>query len=189
VITGASEGIGRAYSEELARRGINVFLISRSEQKLRTLGERLENEYNIKTTIFPIDLLKDGTEENEIFKTMISNIKALKENIMILVNNVGVNYDHPELFHEMSVKADEEIINLNILRSLQLTKNIIPQMIERKEGYIVNLSSITALTPFPLLSVYAASKAFIHSFSMSLNYEYKQYGIYSQSVTPSFVVC
>lgn len=117
---------------------------------------------------------------------LVSTIKD--KEISILVNNVGVSHGHPEYFSEMSEGTIETIVNVNILNTLRLTHAILPGMVERKRGLIMNLGSFSGETPIPLLQTYSASKAFLKTWSMSLAAEVAKQGVDVQLLNTFFVV-
>lgn len=180
VITGATDGIGKAYGRELASRGLDIILISRNLERLQNTARELEKNYGVNTLIIQADF----TEQN--IYTSIQNQLEGKE-IGILVNNVGAMYDLPDRFLDVPEKKLWELININVASVIMMTRIVLPQMVNRKGGYIVNMSSIASLSPLPLMAVYSASKVFIDWFSRALNYEYKDKGIVVQSLIPSYV--
>lgn len=108
--------------------------------------------------------------------------------IGVLVNNVGISYDYPEFFDQLDDATVSALININIIVATQMTRIVLPGMIERKKGgAIVNLSSFSGAFPVPLLTVYSATKAYIDFFSKGLHQEYKSKGIDVQSVIPAMV--
>ncbi|XP_007429327.1 very-long-chain 3-oxoacyl-CoA reductase isoform X1 [Python bivittatus] len=184
VITGATDGIGKAYAEALARRGMKVALISRSQEKLDKVASEIKDKFKVETKTIVADF---GNREN-----IYSNIKAGLEGleIGILVNNVGASYDYPEYFLEIP-DLDNKIdmlININIISMCKMTQLVLPRMVERSKGIIINVSSMSGVIPFPFLNLYSASKAFQSFFSQALGVEYKDKGILVQTVQPYFVV-
>jgi len=180
VVTGASDGIGKAYAQQLAKNGLNVVLVSRTLSKLEAVAKEIESEYKVETRVIDVDF-KGG---KDIYVKIENNIQDLE--VGILVNNVGISYDSPEYF--LSIPNRDQIlidlIDCNIHSVLNMTKMILPQMVERGTGAIINISSLSALTPTPLITVYAATKAFVHKFSDDLDTEYNKNGIIVQSVLP-----
>ncbi|XP_075715383.1 very-long-chain 3-oxoacyl-CoA reductase-like isoform X2 [Rhinoderma darwinii] len=184
VVTGATDGIGRAYALELARRGFDVVLISRTLEKLQKVAEEIEKQSRRKTKIIQMDF----TGGSEIYPKVEKALKDL--DIGILVNNVGMNYysgvtrflDVPDIN-----KRIDDIVNCNVLSMVQMTKIVLPKMVQRKKGVIINLSSAAGARPYPKVTMYGATKVFMDFFSRSLYSEYKADGIIVQSVLPHLV--
>ncbi|XP_028654032.1 very-long-chain 3-oxoacyl-CoA reductase-B-like [Erpetoichthys calabaricus] len=184
VVTGATAGIGEAYAHELARRGLNIVLISRNMKKLKNVAAEIKRQHNRDTQIIQADF----TEGLSLYDSIEEQLKGLE--IGILVNNVGMTYAISfARFLDTSNPAKKitEILNCNILSTTQMSRIVLPQMIQRKKGLIINLSSETASTPFPMINMYASTKIFINYFSEALNAEYMDKGIIVQCVMPFFV--
>ncbi|XP_066514950.1 hydroxysteroid (20-beta) dehydrogenase 2 [Hoplias malabaricus] len=184
VVTGATSGIGRAYALELAKRGLDIVLISRSEKKLSNVANEIESQYGRKTRIIQVDF----TEGPSIYPAIAQQLADLE--VGILVNNVGMNYASM-FMHFLDIPDPEqkitEVINCNILSVTQMSRLILPQMIKRGKGLIINMSSEAASQPQPMLAVYSATKIFVTYFSRCLHAEYSSHGIIVQCVAP-FVV-
>ncbi|XP_040271174.1 very-long-chain 3-oxoacyl-CoA reductase-B-like isoform X3 [Bufo bufo] len=184
VVTGASDGIGKAYAKELARRGLDVVLISRNVEKLQKVADEIEKESRRKTKIIQLDF----TGGPEIY---LKVEKALKDlDIGILVNNVGMIFSSEGCrFLEVPNinKWINDIMNCNVLSMVQMTKILLPRMVQRKKGLIINVSSDAGARPYPNAVMYSATKAFMDFFSRSLYYEYRSDGITVQSVLPLYV--
>ncbi|MBL1202418.1 MAG: SDR family NAD(P)-dependent oxidoreductase [Nostoc sp. ZfuVER08] len=170
LITGASSGIGKAFAEELAARETNLVLVARSEDKLNQLAKKFKEKYQVKVDV----IAKDLTEPNAA-AAVFDAIQTKGLTIDLLINNAGFGSygDFAESDRERQVK----IVQLNILALVDLTHKFLPIMRQRRSGSIINVSSITGFQPIPYLSVYAASKAFILSFSQALWAENRQYGV------------
>jgi 17beta-estradiol 17-dehydrogenase / very-long-chain 3-oxoacyl-CoA reductase len=184
VVTGASDGIGKAYCIELAKRGFNVALISRTKSKLDQVAEELVSKYKVQTAVISADL---SSSDPNIYSDIAAALNQLGR-IGILVNNVGLSYEYPMKYLELSKEKEEELIQLNIKALNELTRIVLPQMVKNRKGAVINLSSFTGCVPTPLLSVYSASKAYVDFLTTALAFEYKKDGIDFQSVTPGFVV-
>ncbi|WP_138500563.1 SDR family NAD(P)-dependent oxidoreductase [Nostoc sp. PA-18-2419] len=170
LITGASSGIGKAFAQELAARKANLVLVARSEEKLNQLAKELKEQFKIQVDV----IVKDLTEPNAA-AAVFDVTKAKELTIDLLINNAGFG-DYGD-FAESDGERQVKIVQLNILALVDLTHKFLPLMRQRRSGSIINVSSITGFQPIPYVSVYAASKAFIISFSEALWAENHQYGV------------
>ncbi|XP_027890281.1 17-beta-hydroxysteroid dehydrogenase type 3 isoform X2 [Xiphophorus couchianus] len=180
VVTGASEGIGRAYAFALADRGMNVVIMSRTKAMLEKVAEEIGETTGQRVKV----IVADFSEEN-VFRKIEEELKDL--NIGVLVNNVGVLPTFiPCKFLESEDldKTITKVINCNVKTLCKMCKIILPGMENRNKGVIINVASGIASFPFPLYSLYAASKVFVERFSQCLQAEYKDRGIIIQAVAP-----
>jgi short-subunit dehydrogenase len=170
LITGASSGIGKAFAEELAARNTNLVLVARSQEKLNEIAKQLQEKYTIQVDTLVKDLTETGAT-NAVFDA----VKSKGLTIDLLINNAGFACygDFGESDGERQIK----ILQLNILALVDLTHKFLQEMRQRRSGSIINVSSLTAFQPMPYISVYAASKAFIVSFSQALWAENRSYGV------------
>ncbi|TRY76514.1 hypothetical protein TCAL_03530 [Tigriopus californicus] len=185
LVTGSTDGIGKAYAMALAKKGLNIILVSRTPFKLQNVAAEIESKYKVKTKIIDIDFT---AKDQDYIPRLQTEIKDLE--IGILVNNVGLSYDHPEEFLkiENGEQKVRDLVNVNITSMNAMTRLVLPQMKQRQKGAVVNLSSMSALIPAPLLSVYAGVKAYVDTFTKGLALEYGKYGITIQCVLPGYVV-
>jgi 17beta-estradiol 17-dehydrogenase / very-long-chain 3-oxoacyl-CoA reductase len=162
---------------------MNIILLSRTLSKLEKVAIEIKETFNVETAVIEIDF----TSGPEIYDKIKKQIK--EREIGVLVNNVGMCYSLPDLF--LSIPDRERFINdmikCNITSTTMMCSIVLPQMVLRKKGVIINISSITAVTPAANLTVYSASKAFVDKFSDNLCDEYEDQGIIIQSVLPSYV--
>jgi 17beta-estradiol 17-dehydrogenase / very-long-chain 3-oxoacyl-CoA reductase len=182
VVTGASDGIGKAFAVELARNGFNIALISRSKDKLDAAAEECK-KFNVEARSWEFDFSRASSLD---YTKLAHDIQALE--VGVLVNNVGINYDYPQFFDETDIADDLKILKVNCESQLQMTKMVLPGMKKRNRGAIVNLGSFSARAHAGLLTTYAATKAFNNEFSLALSTELSRTGIDVIGITPNMVV-
>ncbi|NXG10227.1 HSDL1 protein, partial [Sakesphorus luctuosus] len=181
VVTGSTDGIGKAYAEELAKRGVNIILVSRNKEKLEAVSRSISETYKVETDFIVVDFSK-GREPYPAIK------EALKDReIGILVNNVGMFNAYPDYFTNLSEDVLWDMIHINIASANMMTHIVLPGMVKKKKGAIVNVSSAFCCQPTPLLTIYGASKSYVDYFSRALHYECASKGIFVQSLTPSAI--
>jgi len=184
VITGATDGIGKAYAQILAAKGMKLCLISRTQERLdQTAKEIVEaTSASVKTIAFDF-----GTTKIADYAKLEEQLKKL--DIGVLVNNVGMGYGYPEYFHKFPGGKDEiqKLIQVNCTSGAMLTHMVLPAMVEKHKGAIVNISSASGLFVAPLISLYSGSKAFMDMFTRGLQVEYAGSGVIIQAVAPFFV--
>lgn len=183
VVTGATDGIGKAYAMALARKGLSIVLISRTEEKLKSVEHDINMKYgNVKTKYVVCDYSNfDGTAKAKVNEA----IKDL--DIGILVNNVGISYPFPMYFDELSDDHVAKLIEMNVTSTTWMTRMVIKGMADRKRGAIINISSAAGVTTSPLLAQYSAAKAYIEKFSLALAVEYKSKNISVQCEVPFWI--
>lgn len=177
LITGASSGIGATFAQVLAQRGTNVVLVARSEEKLQQLAQSLREQYAIRADVIVQDLLKP-----EAATTVYAAVQALGLSIDLLINNAGFG-DYGK-FSTRDRQKQLDMVQLNIAALVDLTHQFLPAMLERRSGSILNIASIAGFQPMPYFSVYAATKAFVLSFSEALWAESQDQGVCVLAVCP-----
>jgi len=173
VVTGASSGIGAAFARGLARRGEKLVLVARRGDRLDTLAREVGGD----PTTITLDLTSP-TAPSELE----AELRARNITVDLLVNNAGVGHTGP--FASEPIERVVEIVDLNVRAVLDLTRRLLPGMLERKRGRIVNVVSMSAFQPVPYLAVYAASKAFLLSFTEALAAEVQGSGVRIQALCP-----
>lgn len=176
LITGASTGIGAIYADRLARRGHDLILVARNQERLAVVAQRLQASTGRTVRIVQADL---GASED------LARIEALlREDTSIdtLVNNAGFGAGAPLL--NSDVDRMEDMIDLNVTALTRLTYAAVPGLVARGGGTIINISSIVAIAPELLNGVYAASKAYVLALTQSLRHELAGKGIRVQAVLP-----
>jgi short-subunit dehydrogenase len=177
LVTGASMGIGAVFARELATRQYNLVLAARSEDKLHAIAEELQACHGIKAEVIVGDLT-DTSVPQSIFETVAS----WDWSIDLLINNAGFG-DYGE-FATRDRDKQLAMLQLNIMALVELTHLFLPAMQARRSGGIINVASIAAFQPMPYLSVYAATKAFVLSFSEAIRAENRYLGIKVQCLCP-----
>jgi short-subunit dehydrogenase len=178
LITGASAGIGREFARQLADRARSLVLIARREQRLNQLRDLLRNhnaQLNVHVRVVDlcdksqIDSLIAWLDQNEI-------------DIDFLINNAGLG-DYGS-FATSDPGRNDRILQVNVVALTSLTHRLLPQMIARKRGAILNVSSSAGFLPIPAMAVYAASKAYVNSFSEALRAELRGTGVTVTALCP-----
>lgn len=179
LITGASTGIGAIYAERLARRGYNLILVARNEQKLATLVETLHAEVGRKMEFIVADLAKRAD--------LLSLERRLAEDqgITMLVNNAGAGATKSLV--DSSPEELEDLITLNVTALTRLARAAAPGMAARGNGTIINISSIVALAPEVLNGTYGGTKAYVLALTQSMHHELGPKGIVMQAVLPGAI--
>ncbi len=162
LITGASQGLGKELAIVFARNGYNVVIIARHKDALEEVAHELSQNYKTEVTVLPHDLSKTNAAEE-----IVKYLQEKQIEIDILVNNAGFgNYGY---FWETDLDEEEGLIQVNITSLVTLTKLLLPKMIAKDEGKILNVASVAAFMAGPMTPLYYASKAFVLSFSQGLS--------------------
>jgi uncharacterized protein len=177
LITGASSGIGEALAHCFAKGGHNLVLVARSAVKLQALAGELAAAHGIQAWVEPADLAKP-----EAAARLAANLKRKRRTIDVLVNNAGV-LEHGA-FAAMEPASHQQIIDLNIAGLTAMLAQFVPPMVERGRGRVLNVASIAAFQPVPMLATYAASKAYVLSLTESLSEELKGTGVSVTALCP-----
>jgi 17beta-estradiol 17-dehydrogenase / very-long-chain 3-oxoacyl-CoA reductase len=188
IVTGATSGIGEAFAYELAAKDMNVLIISRSEEKLEKVKYEIITKYKVQCRYIVHNFEEYPAPKFE--QELIKVCEELTQNggIGLLVNNVGVANEIPELYHLLNISDIQRMVTVNINSTLHMTYVVLPFMLKRKSGCIISVSSASSLHPTPMLSVYSATKSFMAQFSRSLHYEYKEHGIDVLCLLPYYVI-
>jgi short-subunit dehydrogenase len=179
LITGASTGIGAVYADRLARRGYDLILVARDGAKLDTLAAQLQAATGRKVSTLQADL------------TASAGLRAVEQrlqedgSIAMLVNNAGMGATAKLV--DSDPQALDDMINLNVLALTRLTRAVVPAMVARGKGTIVNIASIVAVAPELLNGVYGGSKAYVLALTQSMQHELGDKGIRVQAVLPGAI--
>uniref|UniRef100_A0AC35UFA1 Estradiol 17-beta-dehydrogenase 12 n=1 Tax=Rhabditophanes sp. KR3021 TaxID=114890 RepID=A0AC35UFA1_9BILA len=186
VVTGGTDGIGKAYAKELASQGFNILLISRSHDKLSDVEREIHDTIgNVATRTIAFDFTNANLEdyEDKIFP-LLRNIE-----VGILVNNVGMATDYPDN-HHLTYGGIKRIRDMNIINTMPasiLSAEILEQMVPRNKGIIINIGSSAGSQKFYQWGVYSASKRYISHLSSIMAKEYSKFGVTIQCITPMIV--
>lgn len=176
LVTGASSGIGAVYAHRLAHRGYDLILVARSEDRLSAIADRLRTETGRKIEVIAADL---GSPNG---LRRVEHVLKTDEAITLLVNNAGFGWAAPLL--EADVDKMQQMIDLNVTALMRLTYAVVPGLVQRGGGSIINIASIVAIAPELLNGVYGGTKAFVLAFSQSLKHELADKNIRIQAVLP-----
>ena len=176
VITGASQGLGKALAIELARRKFNLVLVSLPGQSLQQLSEQIVRSYNVVSYYYETNF---SSNENIL---ALGNWLNEHFNVSILINNAGIG--GTKRFEDANIDYLDTIIQVNVKATSLLTSQLLPNLKKQPQSFILNVSSIAAFSPVGYKTVYPASKAFIHSFSRGLNAELKDSNVFVSVMNP-----
>ncbi|KAB1201202.1 Very-long-chain 3-oxoacyl-CoA reductase 1 [Morella rubra] len=157
IVTGSTDGIGKAFAYQLACKGLNLILVSRNSNKLKTVSKDIEADFpHTQIKIVELDFSGNITAGVQLLEEAIKGV-----DIGVLINNVGITYPDARFFHEVDEKVWMNIVQVNLEGTTRVTKAVLPGMIERKRGAIVNIGSGAAIVmpSHPLFTIYAATKA------------------------------
>ena len=177
LITGASSGIGEAFAHRLAAESHNLVLVARSEEKLRILCDELRGKHKITAHFIAIDLIDFEADERLFRETEKHGLE-----VDWLINNAG--FGSAGDFATLDLERELEMINLNVCALVALTHRYLQKMRERGRGTIVNVSSAAGFQPIPFMATYAATKAFVSSFSEAIAEENRPFGIQVLALCP-----
>lgn len=175
LITGATSGIGAEYARRLAGDGYDLILTGRRAEKINAMAAELSAAYASDIKVILIEL-SDAAQVDDF----IENIKGF--NVDFLINNAG--FGTTKFFHQDPLDLHEKMISAHILAHTKITYAILPKMIEKEAGIIINVSSTGAFLPSPKTVVYSGTKAFLRAFTECLHFELEGTGVQVQVVCP-----
>ncbi len=177
LITGASSGIGACFARALAQRERNLVLVARSKDKLADLKNEIAAQNPVRIELVGQDLSVEGAAQ-QLAKTLAERDISVD----LLVNNAG--FGAQGRFWELPLDRQAEMLRLNIATLTGLTYLLLPAMIKRRAGGVINVASTASFQPVPFSTVYAATKAYVASFSMGLAEEVREHGIKVLALCP-----
>jgi hypothetical protein len=170
LITGASAGLGLEFAKRFAADGHDLVLVARRRDRLEALAGQLQQAHGVKAHVVAADLaVPDGPQK------VLEEVRRLEVSIDFLVNNAG--FGTSGAFSEIDLKRELEMVQVNIVALLELTRALLPGMVARKSGRILNIGSTAGFQPGPFMAAYYASKAFVNSFTEALWYELRGTGV------------
>ncbi|KAL2153605.1 hypothetical protein VTH82DRAFT_4760 [Thermothelomyces myriococcoides] len=173
VVTGASDGLGKEFAHQLAAKGFNLVLVSRTQSKLDALARELTLRWSgFQAKTLAMDYSKDDDADYQRLAELISGL-----DVGILINNVGQSHSIPVSFLETSPDELQNIVTINCLGTLKTTKIVAPILTKRKRGLILTMGSFAGYMPTPYLATYSGSKAFLQHWSSALASELKPHGV------------
>jgi len=175
LVTGASSGIGMAFARALHARGERLVVVARRRDRLERLAAELGGEGH--ATVVARDLAEAGAAER-----LLAELRARGLAVDLLVNNAGVG--HTSRFDRQPAELARAMVDLNVRALTELTRAVLPDMVARGRGRIVNVASNAAFQPIPYMAVYAATKAYVVSFTEALATELRGTGVQVQALCP-----
>jgi len=176
LITGASSGIGAIYADRLAKRGYDVIVVARNEERLKAIAKRVSDESGRSIKIIAADLTKKADLDR------VEKVLHEDNTITMLVNNAGFGGVTPLVGSDVDLM--QQMVELNVTALMRLTYAAAPQFVARGNGAIINIASIVAIAPEVLNGVYGATKAFVLALTQSLQHELGDKGVRLQAVLP-----
>jgi uncharacterized protein len=178
LVTGATSGIGAAFAKKLAALGYDLIITGRRKEIINALAEEIVKNSSVKVEVVIAELADDNELES------LARKAAAAENIDMLVNNAG--FSTINLFHEETYASQEQMVRVHVLASMRLIHAVLPNMLKRKKGAIINVSSVRAFAAGKYATTYSGTKALLNRFSESLQIELLESGIKVQALCPGF---
>ena len=179
LLTGGSYGIGPIIAEALVNRGANVALTARSNSALQEVASRIKKP-GLSVLVVPVDL-RDSSQREKLVTDVLKEFGAID----VLINNAGVETEGA--YAELPWSAIQDNIEVNLVAPLALTRLILPTMLTRKSGHIINISSIAAKSGGPYAAVYSGTKAGLTEWTRALRLELADTGVHFSTIFPGYV--
>ncbi|MEW6057243.1 MAG: SDR family NAD(P)-dependent oxidoreductase [Bdellovibrionota bacterium] len=181
LITGASSGIGLACAEALAAQKKDLILVARRKDRLKDLADALTRKHNVKVHVFTLDI-----QNRNAIESFGQEQEGLLKRVTVLVNNAGLAKGM-EPFQKGKIDDWEQMIDTNLKGLLYLTRTVLPHMIARKNGHVVNLGSVAGYWAYPLGNVYCATKFAVRGFTEALRIDLLGTGVRVTEIVPGRV--
>ncbi|GGZ73415.1 SDR family NAD(P)-dependent oxidoreductase [Streptomyces bluensis] len=177
LVTGASFGLGAEFADQLAARGHDLVLVARSRDRLEETAERLRTAHGVQTHVVPQDLAEPDAADR-----VAHELSARGLTVDVLVNNAGLGTCGR--FEEIDPRREHDQVMVNVVALVDLTHALLPGMLARGSGAVLNVSSVAGYQPSPYFAVYSATKTFVLNFSLALREEYRGRGITVTALCP-----
>ncbi|RNE63598.1 SDR family NAD(P)-dependent oxidoreductase [Cryobacterium tepidiphilum] len=182
LVTGASSGLGHAYAHRLAQRGADLVLVARRQERLEALAVDLAEKYGTVSTVIPTDL-----SQADAVATLVEDLREREVSVGTLVNNAG--FATWGTFADLDPERERDEIAVNVQALTALTHAFLPGLLQQAvaapgSAALVNIASVAAFTPMPHMAVYAATKAYVSSFTEALWHETRRTGLKVLTVCP-----
>jgi short-subunit dehydrogenase len=177
LVTGASSGMGEEFARQLAERGCHLVLVARSESKLQGLAAQLRRAHGLNVVVISADLSDPNQVEGLCHQLMEQGVR-----VDHLVNNAG--FGSAGALLSRTVDSQQQMLQLNALAPLLLVQRLLPRMVERRAGGVINMASVAAFFPIPFMATYAASKAFLFSHTQAVAEELRGSGVRMMVLCP-----
>lgn len=186
IVTGATDGIGLSIAKELARRGHSIVIFGRNPEKLKRVKAEVESlckaDAEVKTV--KIDFATAGSNDYERIKAEI-NLDTM--DIGILINNAGISPLKNQLFQKFNDQDGVDLVNVNCLSYARMARVILPYMVRRNKGLVINIASVLQENPALYVCLYGPTKAFVYAFTKQLQLEYSDYDVKFMNIAPGYV--
>jgi short-subunit dehydrogenase len=177
LVTGASSGLGADFARELASRGADLTLVARRRELLEAVRDEVGARHGVEVALVPLDLTEPGAPE-----ALHASADGGGHPVDVLVNNAGYALYGP--FAEIPWEREANMLQLDVVVPVHLTKLFLPGMLARDRGYVLNVASIGAYLPSPLYASYSAAKSFVLNFTEALSYELRGTGVRATALSP-----
>ncbi|MFE5812799.1 SDR family NAD(P)-dependent oxidoreductase [Streptomyces sp. NPDC056479] len=177
LVTGASSGLGTEFASQLAGRGYDLVLVARSRDRLEEIAAELTKVHGVKTHVVVQDLARPDAG-----RRVTRELADRSLHVDLLVNNAG--FGTVGRFEEIAPERDHDMLMVNVVALVDLTHELLPGMLERGRGAVLNVGSTAGYQPSPYLTVYSASKTFVLNFSLALRQEYRRRGVRVTALCP-----
>lgn len=178
IITGATSGIGAAYAKAFAEKGYDLIITGRRRDDIENVAREIKIKFDVRVHVVIAEL----SDEKDL-DLLIEQIKEVGT-VDVLINNAG--FTTRGFYHQGDIIAQERMVLVHVIAMMKLIHAVLPSMLERNKGTIINVASLQAVTPMSLSTTYGSTKAFVQNFSKCLHCELKAHGIKVQCVLPGF---